>query len=74
MGGEGSGRRARLKKEADQSSSACELVLCEDPDTGEILVKPKGACPRGYIEKFRDKAQESGITFIIPRVKTLEEG
>ncbi len=56
-----------------RSEPECELVLCEDPQTGEILVKPRGKCPDGYIEKYRDKAQESGITFIIPKVKTREE-
>jgi hypothetical protein len=64
------------KKSGSQSSGvtpACKLVLCEDPDTGEVLVKAEGPCPPGYIERYRDKCQESGITFVIPKVYTREE-
>jgi hypothetical protein len=55
------------------SVAPCRLVLCEDPDTGEILVKPDGPCPKGYIEKYRDRCQQDGITFIIPKVHVREE-
>lgn len=69
----GSKPSAPSKPQASKPEPKCELVLCEDPQTGEILVKPSGKCPPGYIEKFRDKAQESGITFVIPKVYTREE-
>lgn len=63
----------KSQRSQPQPSQACELVLCEDPETGELLVKPKGQCPDGYIERFRDKARQSGVTFIIPKVRTREE-
>ncbi len=65
--------RGSVSPPPGRSSQACELVLCEDPNTGEILVKPTGQCPPGYIEKMRDKAADQGITFVIPKVKTREE-
>jgi hypothetical protein len=55
---------------ASESRPSCELVLCEDPDTHEILIKPKGECPAGYVERIRDKAAADGVTFLIPKVKT----
>jgi hypothetical protein len=59
-------------QEREQQGEACELVVCEDPETGEIIVKPKGGCPRGYIEKIRDKAAASGVTFLLPRIRSRE--
>lgn len=56
-----------------KSGPQCELVLCEDPETGDILIKPSGQCPKGYIEKIRDKAAAQGVTFIIPKVWSREE-
>jgi len=53
--------------------SACELVMCEDPETGDLVVRPRGNCPRGYIEKLRDKAEKDGITFIRPKVQMRDE-
>lgn len=52
---------------------ACELVVCEDPQTGEVIVKPKGTCPRGFVERIRDKTSQNGLTFIIPKVYSREE-
>jgi len=48
-------------------------VLCEDPETHEVIVKQKGGCPVGFIERMRDKAAAEGITFLIPKVKTRDE-
>lgn len=45
-------------------------MLCEDPETHEVVVKPRGACPRGYIERIRDRTASEGLTFVIPKVKT----
>lgn len=69
-------RPSSVRPEPSSSSKpdqACSLVLCEDPETGELLVKPSGQCPPGYIEKIRDKAIDKGVTFIIPKVRTREE-
>lgn len=60
------------KPEAPSAPASSELVVCEDPATGEIIVRCKGSCPIGYIEKIRDKAMANGLTFLIPRVKTRE--
>ncbi len=61
-----------MSKSKETKPQACELVLCEDPKTGELLVKPKGECPRGFLEKIRDKARQDGVTFLIPKVHTRE--
>ena len=66
------GQQHQIDSPSD-SGTPCDLVLCEDPKTGELIVRPRGNCPKGYIEKFRDRAQEEGITFIIPRVRSREE-
>jgi hypothetical protein len=67
-----------LKKKSGSGSGsqevqACKLVMCENPTTGEIEVKREGPCPPGFMEKIRDKCQESGLTFVIPKVYTKEE-
>ena len=56
----------------NELGSGCELVFCEDPETGDLVVKPRGNCPRGYIERLRDKAIEKGIVFEFPKVRTRE--
>lgn len=61
----------KSKSEPDQFK--CKLVLCEDPATGQVLVKADGPCPPGYMEKVRDQCQKDGITFVIPKVKTQYE-
>jgi len=48
-------------------------VFCEDPKTGKLIVKPKGPCPEGYVEKMARRAQREEILFIVPRVKIVEE-
>ena len=63
-------RRSSKKKEQE---SPCELVLCEDPKTGDLIVKPTGKCPVGYMEKIRDKALEEGITIIVPKIFSRDE-
>ena len=63
----------RRAKKTPKTESACELVMCEDPKTGEVIVKPKGNCPRGFVEKLRDKASQNGVVFLIPKVRSREE-
>jgi hypothetical protein len=60
------------KKKTD--GSPCDLVICEDPETGEVVVKPKGNCPRGYIEKLRDKVQKAGkLVWYVPKEHETRE-
>ena len=54
------------KKKAKKEPTGCELVMCEDPTTGKITVKPKGKCPPGYLEKIMNKAAKEGIGFKLP--------
>lgn len=65
--------KQRKAPEQSADSPACELVVCEDPTTGEIIVRPRGNCPRGFVERIRDKTSEHGLTFIVPKVRTKEE-
>ena len=58
----------------DKDAPACRLVLCEDPKTGDIVARPEGKCPAGYVEKFAQKVTEMGLTFIVPKkVEKREE-
>jgi hypothetical protein len=68
MAGKGSAKESQSKP-----APTCRVVLCEDPNTGEILAKGDGNCPDGFIERYRDKCREGGITFVIPKVRTREE-
>jgi hypothetical protein len=57
-----------------QMESACDLVLCEDPTTGEIVIRPKGKCPRGYVEKVIDKLErQDEIKVYVPKKITIVE-
>lgn len=56
------------------AGSACELVLCEDPGTGEWVVRPKGNCPLGYIEKAAAAVEKQHqLIFKFPKVRVEEE-
>jgi len=61
------------KKIQKSDSQGCELVFCEDPQSGDLIIRPKGDCPPGYMERLRDKALAEGVTFIIPKVHTRQE-
>ena len=49
------------------------MVFCEDPNTGDLILKANGPCPKGYVERIRDKALEEGITIIVPKIHSREE-
>jgi len=63
-------KQSSKKKE---SESPCTLIFCEDADTGELILKPSGPCPRGFVERIRDKALQDGITIIVPKIFSREE-
>lgn len=57
-----------------KAENACKLTICEDPETGEIVVKPDGGCPRGYVEKIRDKVQAAGkLVWYVPKEQETRE-
>jgi hypothetical protein len=66
-------KKSARKSEQSSEAPTCKLILCEDPKTGEVIVKPDGPCPDGYVRKMRDRCQEEGITFLVPKIKTREE-
>jgi len=45
------------KKDPKTGESECDLILCEDPKTGQIIVRPRGRCPKGYVEKIAKKME-----------------
>lgn len=47
----------------EEKQSKCELVICEDPITGDFVVKPKGKCPEGYIERAKEGIKTKGLVF-----------
>jgi len=49
-----------LKK--SESGNACELVICED-ENGNMIAKPRGKCPDGYVEVMKAKIKDKGIIF-----------
>lgn len=57
-----------------QLESACDLVLCEDPETGEVIVRPRGKCPEGYIERIASKLEaQDKLKFKVPKKIIIEE-
>jgi hypothetical protein len=50
----------------------CRLVICEDPKTGELVTKPDGPCPVGFVEKVRERCLEEGLVFLTPKVRSRE--
>jgi len=52
----------KTKKKAP-STRLCKLTMCEDPKTGKIVVKGSKGCPKGYIEKVKQKVIQEGIYF-----------
>jgi hypothetical protein len=59
--------RRRRKGNGSTRQTGCSFVMCEDPKTGEMVVRPKGHCPRGYIEKAKAAIKERGLLFYDPR-------
>lgn len=55
-----------------KSGPECELVMCEDKD-GNIIARPRGKCPDGYIEKIAAKVERDGLTFRTPKVRVESE-
>jgi len=56
------------RDESEKECEACDLVLCEDPETGEIVVRPKGKCPEDYIEKTMKKLEKQPhLPFVFPK-------
>jgi hypothetical protein len=65
--------KVKAEKVKRTSESACELVMCFNEETGEVQARPRGNCPKGFVEKIRDKCIDKGIVFIVPKVETREE-
>jgi hypothetical protein len=37
--------------------------MCEDPKTGQIIVRPEGKCPPGTVERMARKTAADGMIF-----------
>jgi hypothetical protein len=46
----------------NKSGEVCSIIVCEDPETGEILFSPSGDCPKGTFRRYMAKVVEKGIT------------
>jgi len=57
----------------EEKRRSCKLVMCVDPVTGRVTVRPEGQCPDGYIEEVHRKVTDDGFTFIKPKAKIEEE-
>jgi len=55
--------KAKPKAKAKSSTRVCTLKMCEDPKTGKITVKGSKGCPKGYIERVKQKVIQDGIWF-----------
>lgn len=51
-----------MVKKSDEPK--CELEMCEDPVTGEIIVKYGEHCPPGYVERLAGKVAIKGVQFV----------
>ena len=41
--------------------------MCEDPATGEVIVRPQKGCPHGYVERVKRIIKDRGMLFRDPR-------
>jgi len=55
--------KAKPKAKAKSSIRLCTLKMCEDPKTGKVVVKGSKGCPKGYIEKVKQRVIQEGIWF-----------
>ena len=46
-----------------RTDSPCELVICVDPETGHRIVRPRGKCPRKYLEEVKRDVATDGLYF-----------
>jgi hypothetical protein len=57
----------KLKKEDKEEDIAvrphCKMKVCEDEETGEIIIVYNKNCPKGYIEKIAGKVALKGVRF-----------
>jgi hypothetical protein len=54
--------KRKAKRQTD-TGAACEMVICEDPVTGNLIAKPKGKCPPGYVERMKKNMATHGVVF-----------
>lgn len=52
----------RLMSEKEKQQN-CELLLFEDPVTGDWIVQPRGRCSKEQIEQAKEKIKEKGVVF-----------
>jgi len=62
----------RRNDDTEQNGQQCELVICYDPETKDYVVRPRGNCPTGYIEKAKSEIQDRGLVFETPKVRDRE--
>jgi hypothetical protein len=67
-------RKPRKDGTPDPSQTeSCELIVCEDPITGKVILRPRKGCPPGTVEKLKKKINEDGLWFPRSPVKTEGE-
>jgi lactate dehydrogenase-like 2-hydroxyacid dehydrogenase len=58
----------------DEKKKGCRVEICEDPETGEIIAKPDAGCPRGYVEKLREKVMKADkLIWYLPKDNETRE-
>lgn len=50
-------------KRKSSDPAQCEFILCEDPNTGQIIVRPKGECPPEFVERIADGMRKKGVIY-----------
>lgn len=56
-----------------QAKQGCHLIICEDEKTGRVILRPVGGCPRGYVQRMRERVAAEDLYFVESRVVDDDE-
>ena len=55
--------RGKVSKNKRKKFSGCSFIVCEDIETGEIILVPSKNCPAGFVQKAKSGMKEKGVLF-----------
>ncbi len=55
--------RKSRRKSIPKRFSGCSFLVCENIETGEIVLVPSKSCPAGFVQKAKAGMREKGVLF-----------
>ena len=55
--------RKKDRKTRPKKYAGCNFLVCENVETGEIVLVPSKNCPAGFVQKAKAEMKEKGILF-----------